>query len=333
MAILDIRNLTIEINTSQGRVKAVERVNLTLTEGEIQGLVGESGSGKSLVAKAILGIKKDGWVVRADRMRLGDIDLLTLTPSERRRLMANDIAMIFQEPSSHLDPTQEIAEQIEEAIPSNTFEGGFWQRFQWRKKRAITLLHKVGIKDPISVLRSYPHELSEGVCQKIMIAMAIAKKPRLLIADEPTTAMESTTQIQILKLLHKLNKVNNTSILFISHDIESVSNLSDTLTVMYCGQTVESGTRDQVINHPRHPYTNALLQAVPDFESNLKHKSHLYALPGSIPPLQHLPIGCRLGPRCPNAQKTCVQKPHSTRLKGHMFNCHFPLSIEDEASS
>ena len=188
MAILDIRNLTIEINTSQGRVKVVERVNLTLAEGEIQGLVGESGSGKSLVAKAILGIKKDGWVVKADRMRLGDIDLLALSPSERRKLMANDIAMIFQEPSSHLDPTQEIAEQIEEAIPSNTFEGGFWQRFQWRKKRAITLLHKVGIKDPISVLRSYPHELSEGVCQKIMIAMAIAKKPPLLIADEQRIA-------------------------------------------------------------------------------------------------------------------------------------------------
>lgn len=327
MALIDIRNLTIYIHTSQGRFKAVERVNLTMTEGEIRGLVGESGSGKSLVAKAILGLQKENWEVQADRMRLGDIDLLALSPRQRRKLMARDIAIIFQEPSSHLDPTQEIGEQIVEAIPFKTYEGKWWKMYKWRQKRAIALLHKIGIKDHKSVLKSYPHELSEGICQKIMIAMALAKNPKLLIADEPTAAMEATTQMQIMKLLNKINKVNNTSILLISHDIETVADLADSLTVMYCGQTVESGKKDQVLRTPRHPYTEAILLAVPDFSFQVERKSQLYALPGSIPPLQHLPIGCRLGPRCPNAQKKCVEKPRSKRIKGHQFNCHFPLNV------
>ena len=183
MPLLDIRNLTIEIDTPQGKVKAVDRVSLTLNEGEIRGLVGESGSGKSLVAKVIVGIQKDNWTVRADRMRFNDMDLLTMAPKERRRIMGREIAMIFQDPISCLDPSEEIGTQLEEAIPTSAFAGKFWQRFQWRKKRAIALLHRVGVKDHRKVMRAYPHELSDGMCQKVMIAMAIANQPRLLVAD------------------------------------------------------------------------------------------------------------------------------------------------------
>ena len=328
MALLDIRNLTIEIITPQGTLKAVDKFNLTLSDGEIRGLVGESGSGKSLVAKAIMGITKENWRVRADRLRLGDIDLLNLTSVQRRRVMGKEIGMIFQDAAAHLDPSEKAGDQLAEAIPCDQFIGHFWQRFNWRKKQAIALLHKVGVKDHKKVMNSYPFELSEGLCQKVMIAMAIAKKPRLLIADEPTTAMEPKTQNQILRLLDKLNKLSHTTILLISHDLETVSLLADNITVMYCGQMVESGTIDQVFNHTHHPYTAALLRANPDF-SQVPHKGRLSTLAGQVPLLHHLPIGCRLGPRCPNAQKNCVVTPPMQKIKGHMFSCHFPLNADE----
>lgn len=329
MPLLDIRNLTIEIDTPQGRVRAVDRVSLTLNEGEIRGLVGESGSGKSLVAKAIMGMQKDNWRVTADRMRIDDIDLLPLTPRERRRLIGQNIAMIFQEPRSCLDPSLPVGEQLIEVIPRRVFDGKWWQRLFWRKKIAIGLLHRVGIKDHKKVMASYPHELSEVLCQMVMIAMAIAIRPRLLVADEPISAMEASTQAQLLRLLDRMNQNNNTTILLISSDISTIANLTETLTVMYCGQMVETASREQLLAAPHHPYTHALLNAIPDFSGQLAHKSRLNALPGAIPPLQHLPIGCRLGPRCPYAQKQCVQTPPITQLKNQQYSCHFPLNLEE----
>ena len=325
MALLDVRHLTIELMTPQGMVKVVDRVSLTLADGEIRGLVGESGSGKSLVAKAIVGITKDNWRVTADRMRLDDIDLLALSPKQRRNIMGSQIAMIFQEATSCLDPSQEVGKQLEEAIPNNKASHGFWMRFQWRKKQAIKLLHKVGIEDHRKILHSYPYELSEGLCQKVMIAIALACNPKLLIADEPTASMEATTRRQILEVLDKLNKQHNTSILLVSHDLHTIKNLADRITVLYCGQIVEVGSRKQIFEAAKHPYTQALLLSVPDFSSELKHKCHLPALPGNIPLLQHLPIGCRLGPRCPRAQKSCVIAPKMVKVKGHRYACHFPI--------
>lgn len=329
MALLDIRNLTIEIDTPQGRVKAVDKVSLTLNEGEIRGLVGESGSGKSLIAKAIIGMQKDTWRITADRMRIGETDLMTLSPRARRKVMSKEIAMIFQEPVSCLDPTLTIGRQLIEAIPAKVFDGKWWQRLYWRKTHAIGLLHRVGIKDHKKVMSAYPHELSEGVCQKVMIAMAIAIQPRLLIADEPISSMESTTQIQILRLLDRMNQLGNTTILLISNDISTIANLTESISVMYCGQMVETGSREQLLNEPHHPYTDALLHSIPDFSGKQPHKARLSALPGAIPPLQHLPIGCRLGPRCPYAQKQCVKTPPLTRQKGHQYSCHFPLNMEE----
>jgi cationic peptide transport system ATP-binding protein len=329
MAMLDIRHLTIEIDTPQGLVKAVDRMSLTMSEGEIRGLVGESGSGKSLVAKAIVGICKEHWRVTADRMRLGNVDLLQLTPRERRRVIARDIAMIFQEPSTCLDPSEEVGHQLIESIPSRAFDGKWWQRLTWRKKHAIGLLHKVGIKEHNRILKSYPYELTDGECQKVMIAMAIAAKPKLLIADEPTNDLDPITQSQILRLLSRMNQVDNTTILLIGHDLTTITQWANRITVMYCGQSVESSTTENILQAPKHPYTVALLQAMPDFSESIPAKQKLQSLPGSIPPLKHLPIGCRLGPRCPYAQRQCVEIPIAVRIKDHKFACHFPLNMEN----
>ena len=322
MPLLDIRNLTIEFMTADGPVKAVDRVNLTLSEGEIRGLVGESGSGKSLIAKAICGVTKDNWRVSADRMRFNDIDLLRLSPRERRRIIGHNVSMIFQEPQSCLDPSERVGRQIMQAIPGWTYKGRWYQRFRWRHARAIELLHRVGIKDHKDIMRSYPYELTEGECQKVMIAIALANQPRLLIADEPTT------QAQIFRLLSRLNQNNNTTILLISHDLRTMSQWANRINVLYCGQTVETASSSVLINTPHHPYTQALIRAMPDFGSALPHKSRLNTLPGAIPSLEHLPIGCRLGPRCPYAQKKCIETPRLAGAKNHLFACHFPLNME-----
>ncbi|ANO32665.1 oligopeptide/dipeptide ABC transporter ATP-binding protein [Vibrio breoganii] len=332
MPVLDFRHVTIEIDTPQGMVKAVDRMSLTINEGEIRGLVGESGSGKSLLAKAIVGLEKENWKITADRMRLGDVDLLALKPKERRKVIAREIAMIFQEPSTCLDPSERVGRQLAESIPSRTFEGKWWQRWGWRKKTSIALLHKVGIKEHTRIMRSYPYELTDGECQKVMIAMAIAAKPKILIADEPTNDLDPITQTQILRLLSRMNQVNNTTILLIGHDLAAITQWAKKITVMYCGQSVESAPTDKLMAAPKHPYTQALLEALPDFSGWLPHKQKLQSLPGSIPPLQHLPIGCRLGPRCPYAQHKCVKAPYSKKEKGHKYNCHFPLNTKAKVS-
>lgn len=335
MPFLDIRHLTIEIETPQGRVKAVDRVSLTINEGEIRGLVGESGSGKSLIAKAICGITKDQWKISADRLRLGQIDLLALPPRERRHVIGREIAMIFQEPSTCLDPSKHVGEQLEESIPKTAFSGSWWQRLSWRKQHSITLLHKVGIREHQRIMSSYPHQLTSGECQKVMIAMAIANQPRLLIADEPTNDLDAITQAQIFRLLSRTNQLSNTAILLISHDLTTMTQWADRITVMYCGQSVESASRQDILQNPHHPYTVALLQAMPNFDEQIAHKSRLNSLPGSIPPLQHLPIGCRLGPRCPYAQRKCVEVPERHHIKNHKFSCHFPLNMDtlDDSAS
>ncbi|MDP2562431.1 oligopeptide/dipeptide ABC transporter ATP-binding protein [Psychrobium sp. 1_MG-2023] len=333
MPLLDIRNLSIEFDSPHGRIKAVDRVNLSINPGEIRGLVGESGSGKSLVAKAIMGILNDRWYVSADRLRYNGVDLLSLSAKERRKLMGREIAMVFQEPSSSLDPNDTVGHQLHESLPMDECDVSFFKRRKWREERIKAFLHKVGIRDHKRVMKSYPHELSEGICQKVMIAMTIAYKPRLLIADEPTTVIEAGAQDQIFKLFKKLNQLNEVSILLITHDLEHVESWTKTITVMYCGQTVESGYTKQIFKQPYHPYTMALLQSMPHFNAQLSRKSQLTALSGSVPSLQHLPIGCRLGPRCPRAQKLCVEIPKMEKVRGHYFSCHFPLTEQEGKKS
>lgn len=326
MNLLDIKNLTIELDTGDYVIRAVDRVSISLKEGEVHALVGESGSGKSLIAKALMGVLNERWRVTADRIHWRGVDLMRLSKEKRRKLVGKDIAMIYQEPRANLDPTTTILQQLAECIPKEQITGLFWQRDRVRNRRAAALLHKVGIKDHKNVLSSYPHELSEGICQKIMIAMAIARAPKLLIADEPTTALESTTRAQVFRLLKSLNQLKSMSILMISHELAELDDWTHGLHVLYCGQMVEAGTTKKLYKSPQHPYTRALINSLPEQTNDDNHKTQLYALKGTIPTLQHLPIGCRLGPRCPQAQKDCVITPTLTTSHGHSYACHFPLN-------
>lgn len=327
MALLDIRHLSIEIDTPNGRIKMVDNINLTLDSGEICGLVGESGSGKSLIAKVICGLVKDEWIITADRFRFNDIELLKLSPYQRRKLVSDQISMIFQDPLSCLDPSERIGKQLIETI---RFKGKWWERFGWKKKKAIELLHKVGIKDHKDIMQSYPTDITEGEAQKVMIAMAVANQPRLLVADEPTNTMESTTQLQIYRLLSSMNKNLGTSIILVSNDMLSIYKWVDSFNVLYCGQTVEIAEKETIMETPYHPYTAVLLHSVPDFSKPLPFKGRLNTLKGSVPMLQDMPIGCRFGPRCPFAQKKCVVKPPLRKFRQHEFACHFPINFREQ---
>ena len=331
MVLLDIRNLRIDIKTPNGLIRIVDNVSFTLNEGEICGLVGESGSGKSLIAKVICNAFKDSWIVTADRFRFNDVELLKLTPAQRRQIVGKEISMVFQDPLTCLDPSQKIGKQLIQNIPGWTFKGHWWQRlFGWRKRRAIELLHRVGIKEHKDIMRSYPHELTEGEGQKVMIAIAVANQPRLLIADEPANSVESISRVQIFKLLSSMNQNQGTSILLASNDINSISEWCDAFVVLYCGQNSESGPREAILENPHHPYTQALLHSIPDFTQPLPFKSQLGTLKGSVPLLEEMPLGCRLGPRCPFAQKKCITKPTALRVKQHEFYCHFPINLREK---
>jgi len=325
MNLLDVRNLSIELLTPEGSILAVERVSLSMKEGEVRGLVGESGSGKSLLAQAIMGVLDEKWRVSADRFHWRGKELLHLPIDERKAIISKDVAMIFQEPMACLDPTTQIGQQLEEAVDEDLLSGYFWQKKAQRKKTAIKLLHKVGIKHHKMCVKSYPHQLTDALCQRVMIAIALAGRPKLLIADEPTAAMEATTQGQIFRLLASLNQLKNMSILLVSHDLENITHWTNTITVMYSGQFVEAGTTKQIFEQPYHPYTRALLDSSLTANSNVPPKTRLMALPGSIPILQHLPIGCRLGPRCPKAQQKCVIAPKAKSFHGHLVSCHYSL--------
>ncbi|WP_044470824.1 oligopeptide/dipeptide ABC transporter ATP-binding protein [Mannheimia massilioguelmaensis] len=331
MALLDIRNLSIEVDTPNGRIKIVDNVDLTLNDGDICGLVGESGSGKSIIAKVISNSFKDSWIITADRFRFNDIELLKLSPYKRRKLVGKEISMIYQEPLTYLDPSKKVGKQIIQNIPSWTFKGKVWHWFGWKKRRAIELLHRVGIKDHQDIMNSYPNEITEGEGQKVMIAIAIANQPRLLIADEPTNSLEPTTQLQIFKLLSSMNQNNGTSILLASNDISGISEWCNTFTVLYCGQNAESGPKENILETPHHPYTAALLHSTPDFTQPLPLKSKLNTLKGTVPLIEQMPIGCRLGPRCPFAQKKCITKPPLRHIKQHEFACHYPLNLLETA--
>ncbi|OOF38927.1 peptide ABC transporter ATP-binding protein [Rodentibacter rarus] len=330
MALLDIRNLNIEIKTPTGRVKIIDGVNLTLNNGDILGLVGESGSGKSLIAKVIGNAIKEDWIITADRFRFNDVELLKLSPTQRRKLVGKEISMIFQDPLTCLDPSRKIGKQLIQHIPNWTYRGKWWHWFGWKKRRAIELLHRVGIKNHKDIMASYPNELTEGEGQKVMIAIAVANQPRLLIADEPTNALESITARQVFRLLSSMNQNQGTSILLVSNDIPSVSDFCHTVSVLYCGQNTESAPTQILLESPHHPYTKALIHSVPDFTQPFGFKTKLGTLEGTVPLLEQMPMGCRFGPRCPFSQKQCIKKPTRYRIKQHEFSCHFPINFREK---
>ena len=326
MILLDIKNLTLEIDISAGWVKALDKINMVIHEGQIHALVGESGSGKSLIVKAIVGALPHRWRITADRMTWKGQNLLTMSAKSRRRLIRKDISVIFQNPLKSLDPLLTLGQQLKEMLPHDKVsKTWFWQRSDEKQSLAIKLLHRVGIKNHQLCLTSYPHQISNDVVQKFMIAMALASEPKLIIADDPTRGMEVTSKTQILNLFNKVNQVKNMSVLFVSHDLLAISNMASYMTVLYCGQTVESGELQQLRKRAFHPYTQALLNSAPSFRKDLPPKSPLSSLDGTIPTLHHLPIGCRLGPRCPRARRDCVVTPQIRRVHTHFYSCHFPL--------
>lgn len=326
MDLLDIRNLTIEMDGPHGRVRVLDKVSLQLKEGEVHSLVGESGSGKSLLAKAVIGVLNPLWDVTADRLWWNGKDLLAMTPKQRRAITGRDMAMIFQDPLAYLDPNSTVAEQITEAIPAGDVTGTFMHRRIDRKTRVAQLLHRVGIRDHDAIMQSYPYELSEGVAQKVSIAIAIAHRPKLLIADEPTTAMEPSTKDQIQRLLGKLAVSQNMSVLLITQDVASILPATQRVSLLYCGQMMEHGDTETILTRPAHPYTDAMIKMSLQAHAELEPKSKLPSLPGAVPTLRHMPIGCRLGPRCPYAQKQCVKAPLVRHREEQSYYCHFPLN-------
>ncbi|MCF2946870.1 ATP-binding cassette domain-containing protein [Paraglaciecola aquimarina] len=330
MVLLDIKNLTLEIELSGEWVKTLDKINLVIHEGEIHALVGESGSGKSLIVKAIVGaLPNKRWRITADRMTWLGQDMLAMSALSRRKLIRNDISVIFQNPIGSLDPILPLGKQLKEVLDIGKIrKSWFWKKKQQKHKMAVDLLHRVGIKNHELCLSSFPHQISNDVLQKFMIAMALASGPKLIIADDPTRGMEVNAKTQILKLLSRVNQVRNTSILFVSHDLLAISSMAHFMTVLYCGQTVETGELKKLRKRAFHPYTQALLDSAPSFRKDLPPKSKLSSLPGTIPTLHHLPIGCRFGPRCPRARKECVTTPAVRKIHNHYYSCHFPLHWE-----
>ena len=314
MALLEIRNLAVEFATARGRFRAVDGVDMTVEAGEVLGVVGESGSGKSVSMLAAMGLI--GWPgkVTADVLRFDGTDLLTVSPRQRRKLVGKDMAMIFQEPMTSLNPCYPVGWQIAEALRAHHAVAK--DRVQ---HRVIELLEQVGIPDPSRRAGNFPHQMSGGMNQRVMIAMAIACNPRLLIADEPTTALDVTIQKQILDLLVDLQRQHGMGLVLITHDMGVVAETAGRVQVMYAGQMVEQQATDGLFNTPRHPYTAALLDALPERAIG-RHR--LPTIPGTVPGIDDRPAGCLFSPRCKFATARCATEAPVPQTG---VRCHTPL--------
>ncbi len=324
MSLLRVENLSVEFPALYGDVRVVDNFSLQMAPGEVHGLVGESGSGKSLAALAILGLLDPAatrW--RCDHLSLNDKDLLRVSSGERQRWQAKYASIIFQDAQASLNPSFTIGSQLDEIIKLH-HGGGRAER----RERAADLLHQVGIHNIAPSLASYPHQFSAAMCQRAMIALALACEPALLIADEPTTGLDVTLQAQLLELLLKLNRERGMGLLLITHDIALLARNVQRTTIMYCGQVVESGDADAVLQQPMHPYTRALLDSLPRFDGADRR---LVALRGAKPGMLSLPVGCYFGPRCPRAARQCVHSVPLSDHAGHRYRCRFPITAAEIA--
>jgi dipeptide transport system ATP-binding protein len=326
MALLEIDNLSVEFPTTAGVLRAVDGVSLRLEEGEVLGVVGESGSGKSVTMLALMGLVPYPGRVRADRLVFAGRNLLTMSDSKRRKLAGKDVAMIFQEPTTSLNPCFTVGFQLVETL--RLHEG--MDRAAARR-RAVELLEQVGIPEPESRLGAFPHQLSGGMNQRVMIAMAIACNPRLLIADEPTTALDVTIQAQILDLLLSLQRERGMSLVLITHNMGVVAETAQRVVVMYAGQIMEEQSAAALFASPQHPYTAALLAALPERSEGDRP---LATIPGVVPGLYDRPHGCLFSPRCRYATE------HSRRVRPELrpwmegqIRCHYPLGDPGRAAA
>jgi peptide/nickel transport system ATP-binding protein len=313
--LLEIERLAISFPAEGGRVRVVDRVALSIAPGETVALVGESGCGKSVTALAIMRlVPKPGRIEPESRIRFDGRDLLALPVTEMRNLRGSRIGMIFQEPMTSLNPVTTVGNQVEEAILLHTKLA-----YGEARRRVVELFGMVGIPDPTQRFDAYPHQLSGGLKQRVMIAMAMAMRPKLLIADEPTTALDATIRAQILELLRDLSAKTGTAVLLITHDFGVVNEVADRVAVMYAGQIVEEGTRLELLSRPRHPYTQGLLRAIPKPEARGKR---LEEIKGAVPRPGHWPSGCRFHTRCPFAFAPCpVEEPARTRVSATQAAC------------
>ncbi len=318
MALLEIENLSVEFPSHNGTMHAVDGVSLSLDTGEVLGIVGESGSGKSVTMMALMGLVAYPGRVKADKLRFDGHDLLALSDRERRRLTGKDLSMIFQDPTTSLNPCFTVGFQMAETLKLHM---GMDKKAA--RKRSIELLEQVGIPAPESRLGVYPHQLSGGMSQRVMIAMAIACNPKLLIADEPTTALDVTIQAQILDLLRSLQKDRGMALVLITHNMGVVSEMAQRVSVMYAGQIMEQRGSDTLFTQPQHPYTEALMAALP--ERNDGH-SRLATIPGMVPGLYDRPKGCLFSPRCSYANDgLCQTRPPLRAWLDGAVRCHYPL--------
>lgn len=316
-------------NEKSGIVQAADRVSFSLKEGETLAIVGESGSGKSVTALSIMRlIPSPPGRITGGRILFQGEDLLRKTPEEMRKIRGNLIAMIFQEPMTSLNPVLTIRHQLTEAIRLHTPVG---KNAAYR--HAVSLLERVEVPDAKRRMRSYPHELSGGLRQRVMICMALACNPKLLIADEPTTALDVTVQAQILDLLRSIREERHMSVLFITHDLGVVADIAHRVIVMYAGRVVESAPVHQLFKEPLHPYTRSLIRAIPRLST--PRKQALYTIPGIVPNLAHLPAGCAFSDRCDQCAALCHQQPPELRTlqDGRQVRCHMAKGGIDHGKS
>jgi oligopeptide/dipeptide ABC transporter ATP-binding protein len=329
--LLSVENLRTYFTTEAGEAKAVDGVSFSIERGETLGLVGESGCGKSVTSLSVMRLIADppGRIVSGD-IRFRGRSLLTLSDSDMREVRGNDIAMIFQEPMTSLNPVFTCGFQIDEAVILHQGLGPTAAR-----EKTVEMLQLVGIPDPSQRANEYPHQLSGGMRQRVMIAMALCCNPDVLIADEPTTALDVTIQAQILELLERLQAELGMAVLMITHDLGVIAEVADRVAVMYAGKIVESAVVDRIFEQPRHPYTIGLLESIPKLN---EQKEKLSVIPGTVPDATRFPSGCRFAPRCSRAEAVCREaEPPLLTIegedtdKGHAVACWFAEGYPEPA--
>ncbi len=329
MKLLEVKDLSVEFHTEEGKVRAVDKVSFYLNESEVLGIVGESGSGKSVTCLTLMGLLPvPPAKVTGGQIIFNGEDLLRVSDSRLRSLRGKDISMIFQDPFTSLNPYLKISTQLMEVLETHTS-----MTKRQAENRCLEILDALHIPEARIRFNSYPHQLSGGLKQRVMIAMSLLLEPKILIADEPTTALDVTIQAQILDLLREVNQKFKTAIILITHDLGVVAGLCDRVQVMYGGRLAEQGTNEDIFYRARHPYTHGLMTSIPSLQT--EPGSRLIPIPGSPPDLTQIADFCAFAPRCARVQDICRQKrpPLETSSPGHVFECYFPFSEDSENSN
>lgn len=318
-ALLHIENLKTVISSKDGKLVPVDGVDITIPKGKTVGIVGESGCGKSMTAMSIMGLLPNTTHIEEGKILFQDMDLTKLNPKELRKITGDKISIIFQEPMTSLNPVIQVGKQVREAILLHEKVSK-----EEAKQRVIEIFRQVGIPEPERRYNAYPHQLSGGLRQRVMIGMAMVCNPDLLIADEPTTALDVTIEAQILHLMRQLQKDKGTSIMMITHNLGVVAEICDQVYVMYAGKVVESAEVHELFQNPKHPYTQGLLGALPKMDS----RQRLNSIDGMVPTLKDVPIGCRFAPRCPMATQKCREEQPALVdvTAGHQVRCFMSCS-------